>query len=63
VSRLTVFQVVGLICALLLMVYLGGDISGKWEALVPYSLALSFIGLIAFTSADRIKKKAEEANG
>jgi hypothetical protein len=45
------------------MVYLGGDISGKWEALVPYSLALSFIGLIAFTSADRIKKKAEEANG
>lgn len=59
----TLLQGFGLVCALVLMIYLGGDLAGRWEAKTAYSLALSMIGMAAFFGAERQQKLARPKNG
>ena len=51
-----VLQAIGIIFGAILMFYLGGDITGKWEANVAYSLTLSMFGLAAFFGAEKLRK-------
>ena len=62
-SLQTLLQGIGLVCVFLVMLYLGGDITGHWEAKAAYSLFLSMIGIAAFFAAERQKKVARVNHG